>query len=970
MTASDGAGAERRWAALLDELDVAATLLARLAASPTAPGRGELLLAAGALFDARAGAALFGIDRRVGAAMARAEATLSRIAHASTAHDAERGFAAAREALAAIAGALDDAVRALRHPDASGARIDDPARFEALAALLDGGAGGAGDRPVATAPPPAPAERAADAPSTTAPAAPASRPDDDDDASWVPQVDADMIGPFFDEVHERVDALAGKLLRLEQQPDDVELVREIFRDLHTIKGSSGFVGLRRMNRLAHAAEDLVGQMRDGSRRADRAAIDALLAALDGLRTILDEVGATAVAGGPARITTPIDVLFARLRAPEAAAALDEPLDGGAKATAGGAPTESAPGGGGSGRGGEGQRTVRVDFDKLDSLLNLVGELVLGKARLQTRVASLGALVRELDGTLRRSRTGRGEGRAGDGGTSTGSGGATRAGRRGGAPLVEEVDRFVRIATELSADLEDAADELDHTGGHLREQVMKLRMLPIGRIFTKHHRTVRELAHQLGKRARLEIEGAETELDKVLLEQLDDPLLHLVRNALDHGIERPAERAAAGKPEEGCLRLSARHRGNQIIVELSDDGAGIDPERLRRKALEKGLATDEELAQMEPRALLDLIFRPGFSTAARVTDVSGRGVGMDVVRDTITRLSGSVELSSRPGAGTTFTLRLPLTLAITQVLLVRVAGEDLAIPLDAVVRTLAVAPDELHRVGDRELLLLPTSDGDAPAVQIPLIDVAATLELDGGAGTTGGALGGGSDDVAVVLVEAAGEVYGLVVDRLVEKREIVMKTLGELIDVIPCAAGATLVGDRVALVLDVVQVVQRGLSSESRARPLGPSAIAPRLLDDALGVARRPRVLVAEDSDVVREGLRRALEASGCEVVVSRDGGEALATAERDERGFDLVSTDVMMPVLDGYELTRALRAHPRYRDVPIVMVTSRSEHLDRVRGFDAGVDEYLQKPLESGELVRAVDRLLARAAGRPGGGRQ
>ena len=960
MTTS-GDGAERRWAALLDELDVAAAPLARLAGSPRAPSRVELLATAGALFDARAGAALLGLDARVVAALARTEETLARLADASAA-DGERGLVAVRGALAAIAAALGEAVLALRHPDASGARIEEPERFAALAALLDA-EGDAAVEPLAA--PPSPRAPVATPAPTTAPAqaeAPA-----DDDASWVPQVDADMIGPFFDEVHERVDALAGKLLRLEQQPDDGELVREIFRDLHTVKGSSGFVGLRRMNRLAHAAEDLVGQMRDGSRRADRPAVDALLAALDGLRTILDEVGGAASAGA-VRITTPIDGLLARLRAPEAAArvpTIDEPPDGG-KAAAGGVPSDGAPGAATrpSGGAGEGQRTVRVDFDKLDSLLNLVGELVLGKARLQTRVASLGALVRELDGTLRRSRTGRGDARAGD----------RASARRGGAPLVEEVDRFVRIATELSADLEDAADEFDHTGGHLREQVMKLRMLPIGRIFTKHHRTVRELAHQLGKRATLEIEGADTELDKVLLEQLDDPLLHLVRNALDHGIERPAERAAAGKPDEGRLRLSARHRGNQIIVELSDDGAGIDPERLRKKALEKGLASDAELAAMDQRALLDLIFRPGFSTAARVTDVSGRGVGMDVVRDTITRLSGSVELASRPGAGTTFTLRLPLTLAITQVLLVRVAGEDLAVPLDAVVRTLAVDPDDLHHVGDRELLLLPTSDPDAPAIQIPIIDLAATLELDGGAAAGGGALGGGSTDVAVVLVEAAGEVYGLIVDRLVEKREIVMKTLGELLEVVPCAAGATLVGDRVALVLDVVQVVQRGLSGESRARPRRldgrppeAAADAPGAVEVPLGSARRPRVLVAEDSDVVREGLRRVLEASGCEVVVSRDGGEALATAERDERGFDLVSTDVMMPVLDGYELTRALRAHPRYRDVPIVMVTSRSEHLDRVRGFDAGVDEYLQKPLESGELVRAVDRLLARAAARPRG---
>jgi len=502
---------------------------------------------------------------------------------------------------------------------------------------------------------------------------------------------------------------------------------------------------------------------------------------------------------------------------------------------------------------------------------------------------------------------------------------------------DDLDRFARLWAARATDLDGAAGALDQVSTELRQQVMKLRMLPVGRVLQKHHRTVRELAHQLGKLARLEIVGAETDLDKVLLEQIEDPLLHLVRNSLDHGIELPRARTAAGKPEEGVVRLEARHRGNQIELEISDDGAGIDPARLREKAREKSLTTEAELVAMSDTEVLDLIFRPGFSTATRITDVSGRGVGMDVVRDAIQRLSGTIELHSEKGVGTRFLLKLPLTLAIIQVLLVRVAGEQLALPLDVVERTLHLELDEIHNLHAREVFYLDE------ARVVPLIDVARTLEL--GHGVRG-------EQLPVVLVRAAGELYGLVVERLLDKREIVVKSLGELLSALPCAAGATLVGERVVLVLDPAQVIQRSFSvSAGRSISQAPSTSA------AKPGARR-RVLLAEDSDVVREALRRQLEAQGCQVVTARDGAEALAIAVADPDGFDLISTDVVMPGLDGYDLTRALRAQPRHRKVPVLMITSRGDALDRVRGFDAGVDEYLIKPIEVGELERALERHL------------
>jgi two-component system, chemotaxis family, sensor kinase CheA len=851
-----------------------------------APSIERMRQLAGDLFALRTAAALLGISALSRTAAAAEGALLDGAVGL--------GWSALQPPLAAGVAALRGAFTALSHADASGARIEDPRPLESAAEALEALRPAQAPAPAGIAPPP-PA------------AAPAGGTDDD--AAWRPQVDADMIEPFLEEAAERIESLSQKLLQLESAPGDTELVRDVFRDLHTLKGSSGFVGLRRMNRLAHAAEDLVGQLRERTLGVSRPVIDALLGALDGLRTILDTASRAApqvAAGELVRVDVAVDGFVARLRAPQSSSAPLAPASAPAHAHAS---TETAPG--------ESRHTLRVDFDKLDALLNLVGELILTKGRLHASTASLGAFERELEIELRRARH-----------------------RRAGGRLdLDEFDRFARVFAALAADFGDGSAALDRVSNELRQQVMKLRMVPIARVFNKYGRIVRELAHTIGKQVRLELSGQETELDKVIVEQLDDPLLHLVRNAVDHGIETIEVRGAAGKAPEGVVHLAARHQGNQVVIEVSDDGAGIEPEKLRKKALEKNLAQPAELEAMDERQVLDLIFRPGFSTAARVTDLSGRGVGMDVVRSTVTKMGGSIELKSRPGQGTTFVLKLPLTLAILQVLMVRAAGEELAVPLDAVVRTLHVRRDQLARVYDRSVLFLDDE-------QVPVVTLADALELDAPVYE--------ADEQPLLLVRVDGELYGLLVERLLGKREAVQKTLGELLGEVPGAAGATLIDDRVALVLDVAEVVQRGLSRPTTRAAARPPAPAPP------AGASRKRVLIADDSEVIRESLKRLFEAHGCEVVAARDGAEALELAQRDTRGFDLVSTDVMMPRLDGYELTRALRAHPRHRDVPIVMVTSRSAEIDRVRGFDAGVDDYLTKPLDSGELLRAFDHLSGR----------
>jgi len=809
--------------------------------------------------------------------------------------------APARSMLDEAIATLHAAFVQLANPDKSGARVEDLPLVERGAALDDAIARLGATPVLATSSPRiyVPPKQPGDVAAAPAPIA---------GFAWTPSVEDDMIELFFDEATERLEALAGKLVEIERHPADADLLRDVFRDLHTVKGSSAMVGLSPVNHLAHAAEDLVGQVRDAGRAVDGPVIDALLAALDGLRDMLDKARARVpIAFDPGPI-------IARLRNPGA------PVVGAvAVQAASSGPAEHAVD--------RARPTIRVDFEKLDRLLNLVGELVLGRDELRGAVSSLGSVTAELAtdrGVARRVANAR-----------VASGGALAVGLDS---LGDELSRVERVLAEVTTDLDHGTDRLDAISAELREQVMRLRMVPVAGVFRKHVRTVRDLAASLGKRARLELVGDETELDKLLVEALDEPLMHLVRNSVDHGVEPPEGRAAAGKPPEGIVTLSAAHRGNQVEIRVSDDGRGLDPAKLKSRALERGLITEAEAAVMDDRGARELIFRPGFSTAAHVSEVSGRGVGMDIVRQAIvTRLKGSIEVESTPGQGSAFVLKLPLTLAIIQVVVARAGGETFAIPLDVVQRVFAVTPKDVELVGDREVCVVRGK-------HVPLIRLDVVLELESGADT----------EMQLVLVEYGGQSYALVCEHLIGKREIVIKSLGKLLSNVPCVAGATLLGDRVALILDIPAIIRRALE-----RPAGPRRVTKRAAS-----ASSSHILLVEDSDIVRESLRRILVDAGYVVTVAVDGAHGLELANT--RRFDLVSTDVVMPRMDGYELTRALRAMPQYAETPIVMVTSMGERIDRVRGFDAGVDEYLTKPHDRTQLVRIVRKLLGQGGGEPG----
>ncbi len=500
-------------------------------------------------------------------------------------------------------------------------------------------------------------------------------------------------------------------------------------------------------------------------------------------------------------------------------------------------------------------------------------------------------------------------------------------------ILADLERTERVLRETFGEVDSGLGSLGLAVGQLRDTVMKLRMVPIARLFTKYQRTVRELSHKLGKTVNVELAGGDTELDKVLVERLEDPLLHLVRNAVDHGVEAPEDRAALGKSREGTVRLAASQRGGQILVVISDDGRGLDPFKLKKKAVSKQLLSQAEADEMSDEAALDLIFRAGFSTAEQLSDVSGRGVGMDVVRDAIQKLKGNVTLKSKVGAGTSVELSLPLTLAITQVLTARVGGELVAIPLDAVVSAVALAPGQLEPLGTGACLRVNER-------LVPVFDLALALGLSESVALGEAELG------SVVIVNVGSAELGLIVQQVLGRHEVVIKSLGPMLAAAPCAAGAAIIGERMVLVLDLSDVAQR---AQEPARP----RVAPRPREARKD---RPRVLVAEDSETIREAIRRELAQAGFEVVTAFDGEDALRISK--EQRFDAVSSDVMMPNRDGYELVRALRTDPNYREVPIVMVTSKDARIDAVRGYDAGADAYLTKPADAEELIRTLGSLL------------
>jgi two-component system chemotaxis sensor kinase CheA len=587
--------------------------------------------------------------------------------------------------------------------------------------------------------------------------------------------------------------------------------------------------------------------------------------------------------------------------------------------------------------------VRVSLSKLDTLLTESGELSVTQLRIVQRLNELRDLHRQLERWQRdwsKTRPVRARLRRAGHRTIRESEALLRASDQAD----RNVQAMLQRTRELVSSLAQNTSQLATVAAAIGQEVMAIRLMPAGTIFMPLERLVRDLARQTGKEARLELSGTDTEVDRRILDELRDPLMHMVRNTVDHGLESPEERRRAGKPAQGCLKLSAVQRGDRIQLVVEDDGRGLDVEAIRATAIRRNLLTPERAEQIDQAALIDLIFHPGFSTREVVSELSGRGVGMDVVRDHVNRLSGDIRVQTTPGVGTTFTLTAPLTLATTRVLLIEDQGHTYAVPSSNVERTGRVRASELHRLEGRLALQI---DGRV----VPVVELSSVLQQPN-------ALAWDSADQwrpFFVLSQGDGAV-ALLTDRLVDETELVVKSLGAPLKRVRHVAGAAVLGTGAVAVilnpLDLYKSSLRNVDSASRLTPPLPPA------EESIEDKPSRRVLVVDDSVMTRTLERTILESAGYSVIVATDGAHALELLN-DSTEVDAIVCDVEMPRMTGLELTAAVRQDERWRHLPVVLVTSLDapEHVER--GAAAGADAYIVKGrFDQNDLLEAVGRLV------------
>jgi len=499
---------------------------------------------------------------------------------------------------------------------------------------------------------------------------------------------------------------------------------------------------------------------------------------------------------------------------------------------------------------------------------------------------------------------------------------------------ESNNLFDYISAEVS--------QLDPIIDELQLRMKEIRMLPVSTIFNTMPRLVRDIAVAQQKEINLIIEGDETELDKKVLESIKDPLIHLLRNSVDHGIETPDERESAGKPRQGTIRLSAFHKGGNVIIEIEDDGKGFDIERIKETILKKGYATEEELANMSEREITNFVFMSGFSTAKIITDVSGRGVGLDVVKTDIEKLKGNVIIDTQKGQGTKFTLQLPLTIAIIQALLIRCNKEVFAIPLLSIDESISVKSNEIYSIENREAIRVR---GKTISV-VRLSEILDLPEDD----TNMQPAKKEKDQIPVVIISLMDKLVGFIVDEIIGEQEIFIKSLGDHIGKLNNISGATVLGNgQVIVILDVVDLINSAKLSHPSFKRVKEKT--------AKKIAEKKRILIAEDSLTTRELERSILESEGYIVKTAMDGIDALNVISQEQ--FDLIICDIEMPRMNGFELCKAIKQNPETKDIPVIIVTSLDKEEDKRRGIEVGAQAYIVKSsFDQSNLLDAIERLI------------
>ncbi|KAA8707730.1 hybrid sensor histidine kinase/response regulator [Helicobacter canis] len=775
----------------------------------------------------------------------------------------------------------------------------------------------------------------------------------------------EIMEDFLIEAFEMVDQLDQDLVELESNPEDLELLNRIFRVAHTIKGSSSFLNFDILTSLTHNMEDVLNKARRDELKITPDVMDVVLLSIDLMKALLQAIrdsgtdansgidisdavtklqaisqgsagGESSEAAAPAApkeeakpaaqsdSSNPLadepDKDYANMSSAEVEAEIERllqkrqeadkqmraqkkasgqasdiqapkaPAEAPTPAPAKASPKAEAKPAAGKDEGKVAtsvEQTVRVDVRRLDNLMNLIGELVLGKNRL---IKIYGDVEERYDGEK----------------------------------FLEELNQVVSSISSVTTDLQLA--------------VMKTRMQPVGKVFNKFPRMVRDLSRELKKSIDLVITGEETELDKSIVEEIGDPLIHIIRNSCDHGVESPEDRKALGKPEIGRVDLKAYNEGNHIVIEITDDGKGLDAEMLKLKAIEKGLISEKEADSMTDKEAFGIIFKPGFSTAKTISNVSGRGVGMDVVKTNVEKLNGIIEIDSEKGVGTTFKLKIPLTLAIIQALLVGAQEEYYAIPLSSVIETVRIGQDEIYSVDGKSVLRLRDE-------VLSLVRLADIFGVDSVLET--------ASEVYVVIIALAEQKIGVIVDYLIGQEEVVIKSLGYYLKSTRGIAGATVRGDgKITLIVDVAAMMDMAKEvkvSINAAMEEAQSSKAKSAPSDYI-------VLAIDDSNTDRAIMKKCLKTLGVTVLEASNGLEGLEIVKNSDKPLDAVLVDIEMPKMDGYTFAAEVRKYNKFKNLPLIAVTSRTSKTDRMRGVESGMTEYITKPYTPEYLVNVVKR--------------
>ena len=792
-------------------------------------------------------------------------------------------------------------------------------------------------------------------------------------------VSADILEAFFVEAADHLQTISGLLVVLEKNPSKEDCLTDLRRSVHTIKGAAAVVGFGDISRLAHRMEDLLDGLAEKDKGLTGDHLDLLFRSTDCLEDLVRNEGQGSqkelkellgffdnlVGTAPAaELPAPTSNLEISLAEEEVIDLTDFTPEGQVPGEQESDDTKTVPA-----KTGE---MVRVPLERLDELVHLVSELVINRSTFEQYFGKLGSEVEELHPSISRLKRVSTSFETQFEAASLGGklfGSSSMKNLTGPSPASSadeafddlEMDRYTDFHI-LSRELAESASDINTVGTELKDvirdfdgylvqssrltsqvqdRLMRLRMVPLALLSTRLHRTVRVTANKQEKQVELRIEGEGVELDKSVFEELIDPMLHIMRNAVDHGIEPPALRQVMGKPQCGKISVEAFYAGTQVVIRIKDDGAGIDPDIIRNKALEAGYFSQEELAELKERDLFELLFLPGFSTAETVSEISGRGVGMDVVKSKVEAMKGLVSLESAPSVGTTLTIKLPLTLAITRVILVHAHQELFAIPLNGVRKILRVEKGAIETAGREPVI-------NVDGTYYPVVRLGSALNL----------IKPADPNVTrhpVLILDLGEKQIALVVDKLSEAKEVVVKSMGHHLKRVRGVSGATLMGDgRVVLILNPNE-----LSGEAETIEVKPQMkIAPKPK-----TKKQAEVMVVDDSLSVRRVLTNIVKNAGLQTKTARDGVEAFEMIQKSNNNPDVMLLDIEMPRMNGYELTNLLRSQKDYQNIPIIMLTSRSGEKHRKKAYDLGVNEYLVKPFQEESLLNLIQKFVNRVPG-------